>query len=245
MNNISPLNFNGTQIRTDEHERINMTDLWKSTDRGLSQNPNNWTRFEGSEFIKAVAKKLNTSVARILETKHGRAGGTYAHKQIALAYAKYLSHDLHMYVNQVFFERLEEETNPELGITRSHERAIESWKKQGRGLLSGGSSSTSANASPSNNGKTRELTVSEQKASTDAFGGILSAFEALNPSKKSTDTTDDNKRIMLIKRKHPIIHHNPLVQIGEESLAVLLVSSMLQVVSLIPLQSLVKTVRKS
>ncbi|MDF2788012.1 MAG: putative phage tail tape measure protein, partial [Neobacillus sp.] len=63
-------------------------------------------------------------------------------------------------------------------------------------LLSGGSSSTSANASPSNNttkNKTTELTVSEQKASTDAFGGILSAFEALNPSKKSNDTTADNK----------------------------------------------------
>ena len=136
MNNISPLNFNGTQIRTDEHERINMTDLWKSSGENNDKRPNDWININESKvFINTVAKKLNKTVGLILETKRGGAGGTYAHKQIALAYAKYLSHDLHMYVNQVFFERLEEEANPELGITNAHERAIESWKKQGHDYM--------------------------------------------------------------------------------------------------------------
>ncbi|MDF2790599.1 MAG: hypothetical protein K0S80_3700 [Neobacillus sp.] len=132
MNNISPLNFNGTQIRTDENERINMTDLWKASGKDKTYKPYEWSRKSGSEFIEVVSKKLKEPTGRLLEITRGRYGGTLAHKQIALAYAKYLSPELHMYVNQVFFERLEEEANPELGINRSHERAIESWTNQGR-----------------------------------------------------------------------------------------------------------------
>jgi len=38
----------------------------------------------------------------VYKTTRGRNGGTYAHWQIALAYAKYLSHELHMHVNEVY-----------------------------------------------------------------------------------------------------------------------------------------------
>lgn len=132
MNNMETLQFNNINIRVDEHERVNMTDLWKASGKAEEYKPYRWIKYEGSEFINAVTNKLKGHVTPLLETKRGRTGGTFGHKQIALAYAKYLSPELHMYVNQVFFERLEEEANPELGITRSHERAIESWTNQGK-----------------------------------------------------------------------------------------------------------------
>jgi hypothetical protein len=67
-----------------------------------------------------------------LKTKRGVGGGTWAHWQLALSYAQYLSPELHLAVNQVFKERLEETLNPELGIERSRERARRTWKAQGK-----------------------------------------------------------------------------------------------------------------
>jgi hypothetical protein len=51
---------------------------------------------------------------------------------LAVAYAKYLSPEFHLAVNEVFKERLEEELNPELGINRARERAERRYNKLGR-----------------------------------------------------------------------------------------------------------------
>lgn len=64
----------------------------------------------------------------IIKSRRGKSGGSYAHKNIALAYAKYLDPALHVLVNEVFFQRLEEEKNPEL----IGKRYIEAYKKRGK-----------------------------------------------------------------------------------------------------------------
>lgn len=86
---------------------------------GGGNNPYDWSRPErkvksgstgktddvtssGRQFIDFVAKSLNTEASRIYKTTRGKGGGTYAHWQIALAYAKYLSHELHMRVNETY-----------------------------------------------------------------------------------------------------------------------------------------------
>lgn len=56
----------------------------------------------GLAFIEAVAGALNVNASDILKATRGKGGGTYAHWQIALAYAKYLSPQLHMQVNDVY-----------------------------------------------------------------------------------------------------------------------------------------------
>lgn len=56
----------------------------------------------GRDFIEFVAAQLNVPCADIYATKRGKGGGTFAHWQIALAYAKYLSPELHMQVNEVY-----------------------------------------------------------------------------------------------------------------------------------------------
>lgn len=55
-----------------------------------------------------------------------------SHWQLAVAYAKYLAPEFHLAVNQVFKERLEESIDPELGITRSRQRAMSTWERQGK-----------------------------------------------------------------------------------------------------------------
>lgn len=57
----------------------------------------------GWEFIESLAKSLNVNASDIYQTKRGRyTGGTWAHWQIALAYAKYLDHSLHREVNEIY-----------------------------------------------------------------------------------------------------------------------------------------------
>lgn len=121
--------FNGVQVKTDNEGRLSLTDLWRSAGSKREQAPNFWVNQDSTkQLIEVSAGFLNATQDCIINSKRGKNGGTYAHKQIALAYAKYLSPELHIAVNQVFFERIEEEKNPELAINR----AVESWKRKGK-----------------------------------------------------------------------------------------------------------------
>jgi hypothetical protein len=55
-------------------------------------------------------------------------GATWAHWQIALAYAKYLSHEFHRFVNEAFREWAEEKADPELKARR----AVEAYRRRGK-----------------------------------------------------------------------------------------------------------------
>lgn len=118
----------GPSVRVNAKGMLSLTDLHKASGASKGLNPAKWQETEAAKaFIEATAQILNIPIGDIIESKRGKAGGTYAHKQIALAYAKALSPDLHYAVNQAFFERLEEEANPDKII----DRGIATYKKQG------------------------------------------------------------------------------------------------------------------
>lgn len=117
--NLAILEFNNVNIKVNDDSMMSLTDLWEASGKTLDYNPYNWGRKDGSAFVDAVAKKLKGCTAPLLQTTRGRTGGTFGHWQIALAYAKYLSPELHMHVNEVYKERLEETANPELSIAMS------------------------------------------------------------------------------------------------------------------------------
>lgn len=104
---------------------VSLTDIYKQAQaRGLADGklaPAQWSRKPaekasgskagslvsggpGREFIDVVAATLNVSASHIYKSTRGIGGGTFAHKQIALAYAKYLSPALHMEVNDIFLK---------------------------------------------------------------------------------------------------------------------------------------------
>ena len=108
--------FDNATVRVDAENFVCITDIYKiAIERGLAggqNNPYDWSRPErkvksgstgktddvtssGRQFIDFVAKSLNTEASRIYKTTRGKHGGTYAHWKIALAYAQYLSHELH------------------------------------------------------------------------------------------------------------------------------------------------------
>src|SRR5690606_31175446 len=51
---------------------------------------------------------INTPMERIYHATKGKGGATYAHWQIGLAYAKYLSPEFHMWCNEVVRQRMEQ-----------------------------------------------------------------------------------------------------------------------------------------
>ena len=107
---------------------ISITDLWKHAGSPSSKRPIDWQEKESTkELIDALGITFKSSKKALLKTKAGRYGGTYVHKSIALAYAKYLDPKIHVLVNEVFFERVEEEKNPDLIV----DRAISTYTKKG------------------------------------------------------------------------------------------------------------------
>lgn len=115
-------------LRT-EGEMSSLTDLWKGAGSPKLKDPAQWLRTETAiQLIETVSGILNMVEMHIIKTKKGKGGGTWGHKQIALAYAKWLDPKLHVLVNQVFFERIEEEKNPDLIV----DRAIKTYEKKGK-----------------------------------------------------------------------------------------------------------------
>ncbi|KQB59365.1 KilA-N domain-containing protein [Acidovorax sp. SD340] len=96
----------GKPVKTNDDGLVSLTDMFKAGKAANlvqgKQDPSNWARRDGRHFIGFVGAQLNMSERHIYATSRGKSGGTYAHWQIALAYAKYLSDVLHMEVNEVF-----------------------------------------------------------------------------------------------------------------------------------------------
>jgi hypothetical protein len=121
--------FDLSKISKDSQGRLSLTDLFRASNKSENYYPAQWQRLESTKLlVETVASMLNVGVSHILKMQKGAGGGTFAHKQLFLAYAKYLSPELHFHVNQVFFERLEEEKNPDLAI----HRGMNTWVKKGK-----------------------------------------------------------------------------------------------------------------
>ena len=107
QNQTTTLIIGGTPIRTNDASLVSLTDIYAAAEAaGLTEGkrkPGDWAREAGADFIDFIAENLNTLKTGIYQTRRGKHnGGTFAHKQIALAYAKYLSPALHAQVNDTF-----------------------------------------------------------------------------------------------------------------------------------------------
>ena len=115
--------FDNATVRVDAENLVCITDIYKiAVERGMDNGkraPNQYFRKtnvrksgtsgnisdfagEGWDFVEHVAKSLNVHSVQVYKTTRGKGSSTFAHWQIALAYAKYLSHELHMRVNETY-----------------------------------------------------------------------------------------------------------------------------------------------
>lgn len=138
MSNPLKISYNGNDFLLDvaEGKMVSLNVIYEIAGSPVNKEPYEWKRsINTKELIETLTKNLHTEKSRIIKTSRARAdrgGGTWAHWQLALAYAKYLSPEFHLVVNEVFKERLEEEIDPELGINRARERAEKQYLKRGK-----------------------------------------------------------------------------------------------------------------
>ena len=115
--------FNSNNILIDEEGLVSLNDVYRiAIERGLDggkREPSQYFRKtnvrksgtsgnisdfagEGWDFVEHVAQKYGKSPSDIYKTKRGKGGGTFAHWKIALAYAQYLSRELHSHILETY-----------------------------------------------------------------------------------------------------------------------------------------------
>lgn len=108
---MTPLIFNSTPIR-DRDEMLCLTDMWKAAGRDPQKTPAKWQALpQAIAFIAEIAGKVGKS-DELIRTKRGV--GTWAHWQIGLAYAQYLSPEFHAWANSVVKRHMEGRTSDAL-----------------------------------------------------------------------------------------------------------------------------------
>lgn len=101
---LSEFDIRGKNFVVNLNGNFSMTELWKMLGSKNDKRPFQWLRWKPSKkYIEVVERATQRdSDNPIIEIIKGRSGGTFAHPRIFLAYAKWLSPELHDEVNDVF-----------------------------------------------------------------------------------------------------------------------------------------------
>ena len=106
-----PLAIRGRSIRVDENGLACLNDIWTAAGFTTNKRPSDWQQLSSTNprIIKVLSlitgKSGNYTVAdmhRVLRTRRGAGGGTYADIRLALDYAEYLNPALAIEVKEVF-----------------------------------------------------------------------------------------------------------------------------------------------
>lgn len=100
------LYFKSSAIR-DEAEFLCLTDMWRAAGSDDSRRPAVWLRQGAAvQFTQFIADSQGVTPDHILRREHGNprageGGATWAHWQLGMAYAQYLSPEFHAWCNDV------------------------------------------------------------------------------------------------------------------------------------------------
>ncbi len=79
---------------------MNLTEIHRASGKSSTYKPIQWIRKEGSTFLASQQEKVPVGHL-LIRSEKGRNGGTFAHWQIGMEYARYLSPDLAAVCNQI------------------------------------------------------------------------------------------------------------------------------------------------
>ena len=124
MTPISTLSYQGTPVRR-RGTMLNLADMWRAAGRPADRRPADWLALEETTRFRAYADDHWTEVEDPVAANAGQAGiwnldtdglvaavrgnqgGTWAHWQLALPYARYLSPRFHLWCNSVLRAAME------------------------------------------------------------------------------------------------------------------------------------------
>lgn len=89
--NVIPFHYQGQAVRFSSEGWINATDIAKREGKRLDK----WLDTqETRDYIQALGRHLNTpEKGDLIRTQRGRAGGTWLHPKLAVAFARWVSAD--------------------------------------------------------------------------------------------------------------------------------------------------------
>lgn len=104
---VPALVYNG-EVISSKDEMLSLTDMWRAAGSDPNKKPVIWLRSEQStQFVDHIAKNLKVIPDHLVKTSRGgRRPGTWAHWQVAISYAQYLSHEIHAWANSVIREKM-------------------------------------------------------------------------------------------------------------------------------------------
>ncbi len=95
------LYFKSSAIR-DDAEFLCLTDMWRAAGSVDTKRPADWlASAQGKGFAEFIQESIAGIDGNIVRAEPGRLGATWAHWQLGMAYAKYLSHEFHAWCNDV------------------------------------------------------------------------------------------------------------------------------------------------
>lgn len=120
------LTYNGQTIR-ERADMLCLTDMWKAAGSPPSKRPSHWARLpQAVEFISKTLENVGKS--DVWAQRSGRGGGVWAHWQIGMAYAQYLSTDFHQWCNAVVRAHMEQKPAPDTARAALRAETIQTRK---------------------------------------------------------------------------------------------------------------------
>ena len=148
MRAINNISYHGTPVRL-RGAMLNLTDMWRAAGRPENRRPADWLALEETTRFRAHAGAHWTELEEpvmpnaghpgiwhldtdgFVATVRGHLGGTWAHWQLALSYARYLSPSFHLWCNTVVRTAIEQ--SAELP-TADHDPLVWQFERQFRDL---------------------------------------------------------------------------------------------------------------
>lgn len=112
MKPLAKLEYDGVAIR-DRDGKLNMTDMWRAGGADPARRPSKWLASADARRFQAFLAETSgiqisdTALIEAASGGDGAGGATWAHWQLGLAYAKYLSPAFHAWGNKVIRDRME------------------------------------------------------------------------------------------------------------------------------------------
>lgn len=148
MSELIVFEYQGEQVAYDPADQMwNLTAMHQAAGGDPAKAPAQWSRLpQSKEFMAALAEELTVGKSHsLVVTREGRNGGTWAHWQIAAAYAHYLNPKFYLQWNRWAMERKQQidgaapvASSAEIADLARRVTALEQQRDE-RQLLAGGS----------------------------------------------------------------------------------------------------------
>lgn len=149
MAEMNVLLYKTSRIRVDVNGLVCLNDIHHSAGFSKNQKPGDWARLDScSREVTALLKRITgksrdwtkDEIKSVSYTKVGVDGGTWAHENLALAYAAYLSADLAVEIRDVFlrYKSGDESLIPEIKANKAkRESAVDEHRLIGKRVRKG------------------------------------------------------------------------------------------------------------